>query len=279
MIAGFRGRRGGAELVARAQGGRRALAGSDAPARRRSTMLAPRRPRADVHVHVPGHGPGHVHAHAHSPDLVRSAQTSSVQTRPVQIDPTLGPDPRLSTRSSRPAPPHAPLAFRLSPLASRPPPLASRLGHFPRMALVSSRPAPPYAPLASRLSPLASRLSPPASRLTPLASRLWPPPRSQLYVAVATPRRAAPRHAPGTRPWRSRSTAPRLRYSLPLLACYLPDSRYSLPATCLVPATRYAPGTCYSLPATCLVLTWYSPGTCLILATRYSPGTCYSLPA
>jgi len=146
--------------------------------------------------------------------IVQSSQTSpdqSVQTRPAQINSTLGPNPRLSTRSSRPAPPHAPLAFRLSPLASRPPPLASRLGHFPRMALVSSRPAPPYAPLASRLSPLASRLSPPASRLTPLASRLWPPPRSQLYVAVATPRRAAPRLAPDTRPWRSRSTAPRLR--------------------------------------------------------------------
>ena len=172
MIAGIRGRRGEAELVARAQGGRRALAGSDAPARRRSTMLAPRRPRADVHVHVPGHGPGHVHAHAHSPDLVRSAQASSVQTRPAQTDSTLDPDPRLSARSSRPAPPHAPLAFRLSPLASRPPPLASRLGHFPRMALVSSRPAPPYAPLASRLSSLASRLSPLASRISPHASRL-----------------------------------------------------------------------------------------------------------
>ena len=37
--------------------------------------------------------------------LVTAAQASSDRARPVQIDPTLDPDPRLASRASRPAPP------------------------------------------------------------------------------------------------------------------------------------------------------------------------------
>ena len=147
--------------------------------------------------------------------LVTAAQASSDRARPVQIDPTLDPDPRLSARASRPAPPHAPLCAcarardlpgmctrtrivqisQISPVQSSPDqtsPDQLVLDPDPRPPTHSSRPAPPHAPLASRLSPLASRLSPRLSSHHP--SSAFPVPSSPLLATLPSCHLIEPPH-------------------------------------------------------------------------------------